>query len=270
LISNSTISHNQTGISGIYGITNLINCIVSYNTYGIEYADSVDSCTINNNQYGVYATYIMNSTVDSNSVRGVFYGDNVTNCQIKYNGVGIYLEDSVFNITKNIIENNTIGIELGASNNIYCNKICNNTSYDLIYTMINNISVANNYWCTPDSASTTAVIYDGYDNINYGLVNFMPIDTLQCYLQTDIPINEFQNISFNIFPNPASDYLTVALPTNFSKTEIKIFNMLGELEYSSTTTRQNTHIDISNLTSGVHIIQIETIDNTSRLKFIKQ
>jgi len=177
-VINCTVQNNQTGIQGARHIT---NCIVRNNIYGIQNSDTVDNCTVNANQYGVNAQNITNNTVDSNTVMGIRWSGNVTDCNIKYNGTGIYLTDSVYTITKNFIENNTVGIEMAANNNIYCNKICNNTSYDLKYTMTHNYTVSNNYWCTPDSASTTAVIYDGYDNINLGLVNFMPLDTA-CYL----------------------------------------------------------------------------------------
>jgi hypothetical protein len=44
------------------------------------------------------------------------------------------------------------------------------------------IIIENNYWCATDSATISSHIYDGYDNLNLGLVHFMPIDTTQCYL----------------------------------------------------------------------------------------
>lgn len=78
------------------------------------------------------------------------------------------------------------------------------------------------------------------------------------------------NIQFSIYPNPTTDHLTVELLANISKTEIKIFNMLGELEYSATETKQKADLDVSGLTSGLHIIQISTRDKISRQKFIKK
>ena len=84
-------------------------------------------------------------------------------------------------------------------------------------------------------------------------------------------LNEYlNNKSFTIFPNPASNYITIAMPANVSKAEIKILNLLGELEYSSIATKQSTNIDVSGLASGLHIIQITTGNNISRQKFIKK
>ncbi|MDD3741558.1 MAG: SprB repeat-containing protein [Bacteroidales bacterium] len=171
--------NNGTAIEGSPRIT---NSIIKNNNHGINGSDTVSNCTINENSYGVTAVNISNCVIDSNLVYGVYGSGNVTNCQIKNNDVGIYLDDSTFLITQNFIEDNNIGIELDAYNHIYCNKICNNMQYNLKYTNPININLSNNYWCTPDSAATTMVIYDGYDDINYGLVTFMPIDTSQCYL----------------------------------------------------------------------------------------
>ncbi|MES2621463.1 MAG: T9SS type A sorting domain-containing protein, partial [Bacteroidota bacterium] len=68
--------------------------------------------------------------------------------------------------------------------NITCNKICNNTFYNLQHgrNFGSNSNISNNYWCTTDSALIASKIYDGYDNINFGLVSFIPVDTTQCYL----------------------------------------------------------------------------------------
>lgn len=266
-ITNSDFYFNQTGI-GELGLCIVENCSLKFNQYGIVvggYAGSLAS--------------IKNCTVDSNYVVGLTInsGDTIVNNKIRYNPIGltdsmnVYSYDNV--ITKNTIENNGIGIKFFYSlNQLYCNKICNSTTYDLYYNVAfgSNLNAGNNYWCTSDSISTTARIYDGYDNINLGLVSFMPIDTLQCYFGTGLLTNIFQTVTFSIFPNPASDYLTMALPINFSKADIKIFNMLGEIEYSSIATTQKTNIDVSTLTPGIHIIQIATGDNIRRQKFIKQ
>ena len=276
-VNHCNISYNQTGLSGAGVIVK--NCVIDSNQTGL-YVDNaiVDKCFINGNQYGLLDgatnTLIKNSTINSNSILGIKMGggggDEIDSCVIKYNEIGID-DITTINISKNIIENNTIGIQMSVPYGlISCNKICNNSSYDLKYSGTSNFTVANNYWCTSDSASTEAVIYDGYDNVNYGLVSFMPIDTLQCYLTTGISENVLQKFSFNIFPNPASDYLTIAMPANVSKAEIKIYNLLGELEYSSIDTKQSTNIDVSTLASGLHIIQIATGNNISRQKFIKQ
>jgi hypothetical protein len=84
--------------------------------------------------------------------------------------------------TKNIIENNDTGILLnGPAHVFYCNKICNNTTWDLYNNTSMNPNISDNYWCTTDTAIISAHIYDGHDNGSLGLVDFLPVDTTQCY-----------------------------------------------------------------------------------------
>jgi hypothetical protein len=300
IIDTSNFTHNGTGGSYVYGST-LTKCNFSYNQTGFDCHSintlnyctlnhnqtgmgnmrnsSVNNCIVNNNQTGISApngVSVNNSIIDSNTVVGidVIKTSNLTNCQFKnnllaindHNNAGMYST-----ITKCTIENNTTGIQLSVSGeSIFCNKICNNTSYDLKYTGTNNVLVANNYWCTTDSIATQAVIYDGHNNVSYGLVNFMPLDTNQCYLTSGISDNKPQTLSFNVFPNPTSNDLTIELPTTTSKAEIKIYTLLGDLAYSSTVRTKKTEIDVSAFANGIYIIQIEAGNILSRQKFIKQ
>lgn len=239
----------------------------------------MDHCTIVNNQIGLDFAYgtIKNSILDQNGTAVIIHlNDSIFNCKIRYNNIGIqneYISSTGGNIiTENEIENNTVGISLNINGDyISYNQFCNNTSYHLKYLYTGgNTDVSNNCWCSIDSSIISEKIYDGYDNFNYGLAHFMPLDTSQSCLIAGVSAIVFQNYSFDIFPNPTSDYLTVALPSSISSPLIEIFNMLGELEYSSTVIMQKTDIDVSSFTSGLHIIQIATTDNISRRKFIKK
>ncbi len=84
-------------------------------------------------------------------------------------------------------------------------------------------------------------------------------------------VNEINNNGlFTIFSNPATDHLTLELPPINSITQIKIFNMLGDLTYSRAITSEKTTIDISTLISGAYIVQVEIKNAISRQKLIKQ
>ena len=220
---------------------------------------------------------VKNSIVNYNTTLGISIsnrGDSVYNCQIENNLVGIFdnNQDNTYptQITKNTIMNNGIGLQIpGTSDNIYCNKICNNTTYDLKYTGVSNISLINNYWCTADSAATEAVIYDGYDNVTYGLVRFMPMDTT-CNFTTGIKMYETQHFSFNVFPNPTSTNLNLELPAGITKATCILYNLLGEVLYYTDTERQLTPIDVSSLAAGIYIIQTTSGGNSYKQKWIKQ
>ena len=205
LIDSSSFTYNTCGIgtfvNNVYGtrvFATLNFSDFSHNQQSgvVIGMSNIQNCTFISNQTGIYAQQgpntIINCIMDSNSVQGLYceqdYNDLIKNNQIKYNGIGIYDYDYGANIiTQNVIENNSIGIKENidayyGQDSIYCNKICNNTSYNYYNTTVYNISIPNNYWCTADSASTQALIYDAHVNVNIGLVSFMPLDTSNCYL----------------------------------------------------------------------------------------
>ncbi len=191
VVNYCNFSNNALGITNSFHST-FLNCTFRSNTTAIYYAQNckIYSCIINNNQNGLTplgGSYnrIKNCTIDSNVVWGakLSSGDSIINCHVNYNTTGIISQATQNTIIMCTIENNGTGIIVAYYNaTIYCNKICNNTNYGLSYTGVPNLSFPNNYWCTTDSASTSAVIHDGYDNVIYGLINFMPLDTVSCYL----------------------------------------------------------------------------------------
>ncbi len=199
---------NGIGIGfGGDGGGNFINCVSNNNTIGVVLMDAWlfgnlskwDNCVINHNGDGIIGgddtnLNIKNSIIDSNSRTGLLltgYSDSVINCQITSNGIGVYdsLSQNAY-ITESRIEGNTIGVKWrgGSSSQLTCNKICNNSSYDFYRVSSLPCNISDNYWCTTDSATIAAKIYDAYDNINLGIVTFMPLDTSQCYLGA-IPVS---------------------------------------------------------------------------------
>ena len=198
LMNHCKIKNNHFGLKNTYS-SSISNCIIDSNFIGVDSiagGSGLHFCEVKYNQYGVLDSAnqfeVKNSTIDSNYFVGIQMQRNlwptiatVTNCLIRYNGTGISDSGSVGQniITRNIIENNSIGIELGSNNDqINCNRICNNIFYDLKFITTGNADISHNYWCTSDSASTAVNIFDGNDTTNSGLVNFMPLDTVQCYL----------------------------------------------------------------------------------------
>ena len=246
MVNHSVFLNNQTGID-MLGRGVIKNSTFKYNQYGIDdfdYYDVIDSCIISNNQYGVYSfanSYctLKNSNIDSNSVVGVTMdesnNDSLFHCKITYNVVGMNVRGGVQNppnvIADNTILNNSIGFKFaalnGSNDTIYCNRICNNTTYDFYNTSSYNINIPHNYWCTSDSAATEAVIYDGYDNINLGLVKFMPIDSL-CLANYTTAIKKYDlNNEITIYPNPAKNNLQVLLAGSTANNTLVITDMLG-------------------------------------------
>jgi hypothetical protein len=285
-LNNCILNHNTTGFAG-YKINNMFNCTVKYNQTGVlpQRGLFINNCIVIGNQSGIVSgstlhddgLWVKNTFIDSNSVVGLTLSnrlDSIVNCTIAYNGIGLIdnNHDNMWTnaIKANYIHNNSTGIKLTYPFDLfYCNKICNNTVYDLDYANAGNMSMANNYWCTADSVSTEAVIYDGYDNVSYGLVSFLPFDS-SCSITTGILTTENPAFGLNIYPNPTSNYLTIEFPSGFSKSDLKIFNAIGELEYSTSIMLQRNDVFVGHMANGVHIVQVSNGTATVRQKFIKE
>lgn len=83
--------------------------------------------------------------------------------------------------------------------------------------------------------------------------------------QSDIDEKIVDNCQLSVFPNPAKTSLIInGLYTDSA--EIGIYNNCGQLIKSTT----SANIDVSDLKSGFYIIKVNSNNNTSILKFIKQ
>jgi hypothetical protein len=278
------ISNNQTGIESS-SFDTIIHCTISNNVLGmlaIACCQHIKDCRIYKNQTGLSAAHrhlkIENTLVDSNTVAGIYFTgnrDSIVRCSIRYNGIGIkdFNGDGVWSnlITENQIEYNSTGIQLSCiTEEINCNKICNNTTYALDYNFSANVNVTNNYWCTTDSSSIASMIYDGNENASYGFVDFMPLDT-GCYLfSTGITNQVKENHPFRIFPNPSNGIVFIELMAEKAEGTIRVYDVLGKLKTVFTLSGKNISLDLSFLEKGIYFIELDAGKTVGRQKFLKE
>jgi len=84
------------------------------------------------------------------------------------------------------------------------------------------------------------------------------------YASNSLSISEQELMSLSIYPNPASDIISIKGVENIKS--IKVYSILGGLEKEVFNTNQ---IDISELSSGIHLIKINNGAIYSK-KIIKQ
>lgn len=83
--------------------------------------------------------------------------------------------------------------------------------------------------------------------------------------------NDLINDEIKLYPNPATDYVTVSLPEKLAKdATARIFDMSGNLKMTTKMDRATQQINVSTLNQGIYIIKIETYDEPVVLKFIKK
>ncbi len=272
-IKNSTFQNNYYGLwfPSTLNVINIDSCNFYNHGWGgiLGYGHlTIDHCEFSNNLQGAVLegdAVMKNCIVDSNNY-GILsvHGDTIINNQIKYNGTGIYLQNGGFPLAyvfQNIIEYNSTGIETFNSNNIIiCNRICGNTSLGVYYNVPNNnSSIQNNYWCTTDSTTIASYIYDGYDNINLGLLSFMPIDTNQCSPQIVTLTNEkiIEKNSLLLYPNPFSTQTILTIQGTYHNPTLLIYNLLGqEVRSIPIGTSKQVTIPRGNLPAGMYFYKL--------------
>ncbi len=119
----------------------------------------------------------------------------------------------------------------------------------------------------PDSLTDT-VHLAGTDNESYYYID--DVDVHCCTCETShIGINEPKEEYLNVYPNPATNVLTIKTeqPT---KSNLSISNVLGEVVFTTLITTANTDIDISSLPKGVYFIKLQTATQSINKKFIKE
>ncbi len=267
IMNHCNISNNHRGID-VNDVT-LNNCILNSNYSGVESAgnSTFNNCTFMHNNFGVNAfsswNKLINCKIDSN-----FYGievgsrDSLINCELKYNTTAIVTGYGIPNpfglIYGCIIENNLTGILAnGTFFKIKCSEICNNSIYDIVYKDSSSVTLdaTNNYWCTSDQSNIPPRIYDGVDSSKYGLVLFLPIDTLNCQMTNGLsPLIE-DKITFIIYPNPASNNFTIKTTSNFQNGMIEISNMLGVIVHNETINSEQKKIYFE-IENGIYLVKI--------------
>ena len=284
-ISNTTV--NFCNISNnnyaVYDLSNTVlnNCTFDSNQLAFGGASGAGTsysefyyCSISNNQTGLNAhglggNLLSHCIINNNTIQGLGLGmdmngvNSIMDCEIKNNGIGINVfSSSTAVITRNDIEYNGTGLKTGsAAANIYCNTVCNNTSYGLQMTISANFNADDNYWCTNDSAQIAAAIYDGYDNVNFGLVTFLPTDST-CNFSTAINEITTAENGFSIFPNPTTTTIQLTLNTKTkAPLHCEIWNVMGERVYKSpiVNPKSKINMDVSFLSKGIYVVRVNEL-----------
>jgi hypothetical protein len=73
-----------------------------------------------------------------------------------------------------------------------------------------------------------------------------------------------------VFPNPASNNLTVQIEGLKGAADIRLFDMYGKVVLQTSVTRTNTQLDISRLAAGVYLVKVQEGDKERTVKLVKR
>lgn len=97
--------------------------------------------------------------------------------------------------------------------------------------------------------------------------NVLYLDDVKFGPDATVGINDLEIPSIKVFPNPASNTITIEL-NNSVNTEIELVNTLGQTVLTKTS-KNNSNIDISNLDPGMYLVKIKTEKDELLSKIIK-
>ena len=92
-------------------------------------------------------------------------------------------------------------------------------------------------------------------------------------VSVSIPLSreDFLSSNFEVYPSPASDIITVSNKNNVSVNSISIVDLNGRvLNQSRYTNQSKVQINISNLSAGIYMMNINTVNGIATKKIIKK
>lgn len=198
-----------------------------------------------------------------------FYGSDFTdNLAATYTSVGVVYTRSGTSRT-NADGWGILKLSGQTFNNVLRVKITQNiTDQSINGTLISYMQLY--FWYDGIHKAPVLSIYDCF--FSYGGTNF---NSLSVEINSDVvgvvdPVNMTASVS--LFPNPASDKITLKIQQSNSlqNSFISVYDLAGQLLMQQPISKQQTEIDISNLAKGVYILKLNTNSNAKVIRFVKE
>lgn len=243
------------------GYINLNNCnFIGNQNNLIGSPGTVTNCQFINNAFGFMETggiTVTNCLFDGNTtgIEGT-YSCNINNNTFINNGIALKMGDAC-NVSQNEINNNDIGIQVLAydpnTTQINDNSICYNSIHNLENLTDRNYQVNLNCFCSQDSTVIENGIYDGYDDITRGLVNYAIYDD-SC--QTILNYVSKVNLGSAQLDELDNDWTTwfdgSAIHVNLKQaSDLKIYSANGMVLWTGTIS-EGKHLVQTSLSPGIY------------------
>ena len=111
---------------------------------------------------------------------------------------------------------------------------------------------------------------DGAPYVGYEDIGNSAKATVMKYDSVYVGINELKQLQLSLFPNPATDKITVERSGTVKETNLAIVDIEGQEFITSQITEPKTQVDISNLTSGVYFVRVTNDRTVVVRKFVKE
>jgi hypothetical protein len=152
------------------------------------------------------------------------------------------------------------GLQIGTDNKIY--KVSKDLNYLSVVNNPNNYGISCNY----QKNFISLIGHSGSYNLPNFIAGYDYSNTIPNCIRKEIA-EEAETLKILITPNPASNYLTIEIN---QKSEIEISNIEGQIIKRIKIKDNKTDIDISDFSSGVYIVRVQTDRGITTEKFVKE
>lgn len=87
---------------------------------------------------------------------------------------------------------------------------------------------------------------------------------------SSLSLSSAKRLQFEMFPNPASESLTIQLPSGSENASVEFYDYIGRLALTQNVSQTNNIINVQDLSSGVYILKVLSDDKIGTQKFIKK
>jgi hypothetical protein len=122
------------------------------------------------------------------------------------------------------------------------------------------------------SAGSLSIIYAIGNSKTYAKHSFenRGFAVLELSSTSTAGVSEAERLDFEMFPNPASEEITIQLPVGSNDASIKLYDYIGRLALSKKITLSENTIRVQGLSSGMYILKVLSDDKIGAKKFIKE
>src|SRR5690554_5352145 len=114
-----------------------------------------------------------------------------------------------------------------------------------------------------------------HTRVQFGQAGGTPMSDISFVLSKDAP-TEFVSVTKNelektaVYPNPATENLSIQLPSSIESANVEISDALGRIVYSAAVDASVKTVDVSNMNKGIYIVKISNgIHSTTKNVVIK-
>lgn len=79
--------------------------------------------------------------------------------------------------------------------------------------------------------------------------------------------NSINSFNYAVYPNPVTDVLNLSIDQSTEPRSLKVINQIGQTVYAGD---YSAKVDVSQLNTGIYIIEVSTLKGVARKKFMKE